>query len=83
MRMRFILNLSFLNMQLVHMFRIPPPVESRSNFLLVLRMLYLLEKKGGIPHPIPLRERGRDLSPTQTNNESPSNQRSGYRRIPQ
>jgi len=63
LRMRFILDLSFLNMQLVHTFRIPPPMKSGRNFLLVLRMPYLLEKGRGIPGPIPLRKRGRDLSP--------------------
>jgi len=60
MKMRFILNLSFLNMQLVHTFRILPPMESGSNFVLVLRVPYLLQKGGGIPGPTPLRERKRD-----------------------
>ena len=57
LRMRFILNLSFLNMLLVY------TLENGSNFLLVLRIPHLLEKGGGIPGLIPLRERGRDLSP--------------------
>jgi len=45
-------------MQLVHMFRIPPQMDSGSNFLSILRVLYLLEKGEGTPGPIPLRERG-------------------------
>ena len=66
-----------MNMQLVPMFRIPSPMDCGSNFLPVLRIPYLLEKGGGIPGPIPLRERGRDLSSRQTNNEGPRIQRSG------
>jgi len=36
-------------------------MDSGSNFLSVLRFPYLIEKGGGIPGFIPLRERGRDL----------------------
>ena len=48
LRMRFILNLSCLNMQLFHMFRFLPLMDSGSNFLSVLRVPYLLEKGGRI-----------------------------------
>ena len=68
-------------MHLVHMFRIPPQMDSGSNFLSILRVLYLLEKGGGTPGPIPLRERGRDFSPRQTNNEGPRTRRSWHGRI--
>ena len=68
-------------MQLVHMFKIPPQMDSGSNFLSILRVLYLLEKGGGTPGPIPLRERGRNFSPHQTNNEDPRTQRSWRGRI--
>jgi len=78
LKMRYVLNLSFLNMQLVYMFRIPLPIDSGSNFLSVRRIPYFLEKGGGIPGLILLRERERDLSTRQTNNESPRIQRSGH-----
>ena len=58
-------------MQLVSMFRILSPMDSGSNLLSIIRVLYLLEKGGETPGPIPLRERGRDFSPRQTNNEGP------------
>jgi len=75
-RMRFVLNLQLLrrvipDMYLVFMFRIPPPMDSESNLLFIIRVPYLLEKGGETPGPIPLRERGRDFSPRQTNNEGP------------
>jgi len=82
LRMRFIFNLSFLNMQLVHTFRIPSLMESGSNFFLVLKIPYLLERGGEILGPIPLKEREIDLSPRRTNDEGPRIQRSGYGRIP-
>ena len=49
LRMTFIINLPFLNMQLIHMFRIPPPMDSGRNFLFMLRVPYFLAKGGGIP----------------------------------
>jgi len=69
-------------MQLVYFFRIPPPIDSASNLLSVRRVLYLLEKAGGTPDPIPLRERGRGLSTRQTNNEGPRILRNERERIP-
>ena len=56
-------------MQLVLMFRIPLPMDSGSNLLFIIRVPYLLEKGGETPGPIPLRERGRDSSSRQINNE--------------
>jgi len=56
-------------------------MDSGSNFLSILRVLYLLEKGGGTPSPIPLRERGRDFSPRQTNNEGPRIRRSWHGRV--
>ena len=56
-------------------------MDSGSNFLSILRVLYLLEKEGGTPGPIPLRERGRDFSPRQTNNKGPRIRRSWHGRI--
>ena len=60
-----------MNMQLVLMFRIPPPMDSGSNLLSIIRVPYLLEKGGETLGPIPLRERGRDFPHRQTNNEGP------------
>jgi len=56
-------------------------MDSGSNFLSILRVLCLLEKEGGTPGPIPLREREKDFSPWQTNNEGPRIRRSWHRRI--
>ena len=70
-----------MNIQLVRMFRIPPQMDSGSNFLSILRVLYLLEKRGGTPGPIPLRERRRDFSPRQINNEGLRIRRSWHERI--
>ena len=46
-------------MKLVHMFRIPPQIDSGSNFLSILRVLYFLEKGGGTPY---LLEKGGGIS---------------------
>ena len=43
---------------------------------------YLLEKGGETLDPIPLRERGRDFSPRQTNNKGPRIPRTKCGRIP-
>ena len=56
-------------------------MDSGSNLLSLLRVPYLLEKKGGTPGPLPLRERGRDFSPRQTNNEGPGIPRTARGRI--
>ena len=48
-------------MQLVHMFRIPPQMDSGSNFLSILRVLYLLEKGEELPVPY-LLEKGGGIS---------------------
>jgi len=66
-------------MQLVPMLRIPPPMDSGSDLLSIIRVPYLLEKGGETPGPIPLRERGRDFSPRQTNNEGPRIPRTEHR----
>ena len=47
--MRPVLNLWFLNIQLVHMFRIPRPEEIMGVSLHMLRVLHLLEKRRGMP----------------------------------
>ena len=65
------------------MLRIPHPIDSGSNLLFIIRVPYLLEKGGKTPGPIPLRERGRDFSPRQTNNEGPRILRTKHGRIPQ
>jgi len=52
------------------MFRIPPPIDSGSNLLFIIKVPYPLEKMRETPGPILLREKGRDFSPGQTNNES-------------
>jgi len=44
-------------MQLVRTFRTPPSMDSGSNLLSTLRIPHLLEKGGGTPGPLPLRER--------------------------
>jgi len=72
----------FLNMQLVPMFRIPPPMDSGSNLLSIIRVPYLLEKREEIPGPTPLREMRRDFSPRQTNNTGPRIPRTRRGRIP-
>ena len=69
-------------MQLVLMFRIPLPMDSGNNLPFIIRVLYLLEKGGKTPNPIPLRERGMDFSPRQTNNEGPRIPRTKRGRIP-
>ena len=47
LRMRFILNLPFLNIQLVHIFRIPPPIDS-GGISLCAQGPISLRKRGGI-----------------------------------
>jgi len=69
-------------MQLVLMFRIPPPMDSGSNLVFIIRVPYLLEKAGETPGPIPLTGRGSDFSPRQTNNEGPRILRTKHERIP-
>jgi len=64
------------------MFGIPPPMGSGSNLLSIIRVSYLLEKGGETSGPIPLRQRGRDFSPRQTNNEGPRIPRTKHGRIP-
>ena len=49
LRVRSVLNLQFLNMQLVHMFGIPCPQRDSGTNLHMLRVPHLL-KKGGMPH---------------------------------
>ena len=51
LKMRYVLNLSFLNMQLVYMFRIPRPKGIVGATLYMLRVPHLLEKGGEMPHP--------------------------------
>ena len=58
-------------MQLVLMFRIPPPMDNRSNLLFLIRVPYLLEKGEETPGPISLKEMGGDFLPRQKNNEGP------------
>jgi len=58
-------------------------MDSGSNLLFIFRVPYLLEKGGETPDPIPLRERGMDFSPRQTNNEGPRIPRTKHGRIPQ
>ena len=48
--MRFILNLLFLNMSLVHIFKIPYLKGIVGVILHILRVLHLSQKRGGIPH---------------------------------
>jgi len=72
---RSVLNLWFLNMQLVYMFRIPRPKGIVGVSLHMLKVPHLLEKGRGMPRIVGmilymLRERGRDASPRQTNNKS-------------
>jgi len=50
LRIRLVLNLPFPNIHLFHTLRIPLPMESRSNFLLVLKITCLFEKGGEISH---------------------------------
>ena len=57
-------------------------MDSESNLLSLLRVPYILEKRGGTPDPLCLRERGRDFSPRQTNNEGPRIPRTLRGRIP-
>ena len=49
--MRFILKLQFLNMRLVHLFRISLLLGIVGATLHILKVPYLLEKGGGMPHP--------------------------------
>ena len=63
LRMMFVLNLPLLNMQLVYKFRIPHIQWIVGVILLMLGVPCLLEKGGGIHGLMPLRERGRDISP--------------------
>jgi len=78
MKMRFIIDLLFLNMQLVYMFRILHLQWIAGVILCVLLVSCLLEKRGGILDLVPLRERGSDSSPREANNEGPRIQRSGH-----
>jgi len=48
--MKFMRNLLFLNMQLVHMFRIPYLQGIVGVILHMLRVPHILVKKGGTPH---------------------------------
>jgi len=57
-------------------------MDSGSNLLFLIRVPYLLEKGGETPGLIPLRERGRDFLPRQTNNEGPRIPRTKHGRIP-
>jgi len=50
MRIRFILNLLFLNVRLIYTFRIPHFQWIMGVILHMLKVPYLLEKGGGIPH---------------------------------
>ena len=58
-------------------------MDSGSKILSLLRVPYLLEKRGGTSGPLSLRERGRDFSPSQTENEGPRIPRTERGRIPQ
>jgi len=49
--MRSVLILLFLNMLLVHMFRIPHSKGIVGVILHMLKVPHLLEKEGGMPHP--------------------------------
>jgi len=71
-----------LNTQLVCTFKIPLPRDSGSNLLSTLRVPYLLENGGGTLGLSPLRERGRDSPPKQTNVEGPRILRTEHGRIP-
>jgi len=64
------------------MFRIPPPMDSGSNLLFIIRVPYLLEKGRETSGPTTLREGGRDFLPRQTNNEGPRIPRTKHERIP-
>jgi len=64
------------------MFRISPSMDNGSNLLFIIRLPYLLEKGGETPSPIPLREKGMDFSPRQTNNEGPRIPKTKRGRIP-
>jgi len=77
---RVSLNLLFLNMQLVHKFRLAPPMDNGNNSLHA-QVPYLLGKRGRILGLIALRERGRDFSPGQTNNKDPRIRKNGYKRV--
>jgi len=57
-------------------------MDSGSNLLPTLRAPYILEKGGETHDPLPLRERRRDTSPEQTNNEGPGIPMTEHGRIP-